>query len=240
MVHFSNVSFSHPGKKVFSNLDYKFEKKKIHALIGPSGCGKTTLLYLALGLKTPSEGAVLIEGAQIIKGSLKTAVVFQDHGLFPWKTAEENIALGMKIRKLPRASKMAAELLEEMGLQGLNHKYPGELSGGEQQRLAVARALAVNPELLLLDEPFGALDAMTRENLQDKLSQIQENHKLTMILVTHSIEEAVFLGDHIHVMSKRGEITKIDNFSRGPAYRRSQEYFDHILDIRKVLEGASS
>ncbi len=239
MINMERLSFSYDSvSPVINHLTYQFQEGKIHSVIGPSGCGKTTLLYLAAGLLSPPQGAVSIKGVKAVKGRRKTAVILQDHGLFPWKTAAENVGLGLKLRKQKQVKAAVDVLLEELGLQGKGTRYPGELSGGERQRLAVARALALDPDLLLLDEPFASLDAMTRERLQDRLWSIQQKRKLTMLLVTHSIEEAVFLGDLIHIMNRHGEITNLTNQAMGPAYRQSTQFFEHTVTLRKLLQEA--
>ena len=238
MVNIRSLSFAHNNTPLFSRLSHGFTEGKIHALIGPSGCGKTTLLYLMAGLLSPEEGELTIKEAPVERGRRKTAVILQEHGLFPWKTALANAALGLKLRGESRAEEKAAAHLKEVGLEGKENSYPARLSGGERQRIAVARALALEPDLLLMDEPFASLDAMTREELQDRLWEIHQKRNLTTILVTHSIEEAVFLGDLIHVMDTAGGLSVVENPARGPLYRESPDFFSHCVEVRRNLQEA--
>ncbi len=176
------------------------------SIVGASGCGKSTLLRLIIGLDTDYEGDILVGEARVQGTSLDRGIVFQDHRLFPWLTVEQNVALGLENHaSWSRAEKARAvqEHLELVGLQGFERVYPYQLSGGMAQRAAIARALVNKPGLLLLDEPFGALDALTRMRLQQELQRIWQEEKITMVLVTHDVEEAVFLGDRVVVMQPR-------------------------------------
>ena len=238
MVEFRETVFHYPDKILFQNLSCRFADGQIHTLIGPSGCGKTTLLYLAAGLLSPREGSVTIRNEPVRRGRRNTAVILQDHGLFPWKNAGENVALGMTLRKQKNARTEAIRYLEELGLEGMEKRYPREMSGGERQRLAVARALAIEPDLLLLDEPFASLDAMTREKLQNRLRAVQNRRRLTMILITHSIEEAVFLGDTIHLMDKSGGLTALPNERHPDQHRSTRSFFEQTVAVREQLEAA--
>ncbi len=240
MIEFRQTVFHYPGRTLFNNLNYRFAEGRIHALIGPSGCGKTTLLYLAAGLLSPQGGTVAVRSEPVRRGRQSTAVILQDHGLFPWKNAGENVALGMTLRNQKNARAEAARYLEELGLAGMEQRFPRELSGGERQRLAVARALAIEPDLLLLDEPFASLDAMTREKLQNRLREVQNRRRLTMILITHSIEEAVFLGDIIHLMDKSGGLTSLSNENHPDRHRSTRPFFDQTVAVRELLEAAGS
>ena len=172
-------------------------------LLGLSGCGKSTLLQLIAGLEAPTTGSIRVGGVELDGPSDETSIVFQDHGLFPWMTVERNIEFNMKARNVPpnvRAAR-AAELLTMMRLSSFATRYPHELSGGMRQRVGIARALTTRPRALLMDEPFGALDAQTRERLQEELLQIWQNQRTTILFVTHSIDEAVFLADRVAVFS---------------------------------------
>ena len=215
------------------------------AVIGPSGCGKSTLLLIAAGLLTPTEGAVRVGGSAVDGPRRETALILQDFGLLPWKTVEANAALGLTVRGVarPEARKRAADALERVGLAEFARAYPGELSGGMRQRLALARAVALDADLLLMDEPLSALDALKREDLQDVLLQLWQRRGHAQVLVTHSIEEAVFLGRRVVVMSPRpGRVSAIvDNPGMGSAgYRASEEYFRIAVQLRAALaeEGA--
>ena len=209
MIEFRALDFSYPGEApLVSSLSQHWEKGCFHLLIGPSGCGKSTLLSLAAGLLPATPGSVLVAGRPAEAGRRDMAFVFQDHGLFPWKTVRDNLALGLEIRG-DRKNAIRDRVSQMLGILDLRHRekaYPRELSGGERQRLAIGRALILEPDLLLLDEPFSALDAMTREELQDRLWQWgrEAGKNLTLVMVTHSIEEAVYLGDRIHIMNRQG------------------------------------
>jgi NitT/TauT family transport system ATP-binding protein len=245
MIEISNLDFTYNQREsIFSSLNVKLERGKVHALIGPSGCGKTSLLYLIAGLLKPMNGVILVDGKQPEPGRTRTSVILQDHGLFPWKTVLGNLTLGLKIRKIDPEiiNSKVQTILEEIGLTGLEKKFPNQLSGGEQQRLAIGRALILDPDLLLLDEPFSSLDAMTRERLQNRIWALKDRtvgdggEKITMLMVTHSIEEAVFLSDTIHIMDSSGNLFPVENVSSGPEYRKSPEYFAHCVLVRSELE----
>lgn len=174
-------------------------------IVGPSGCGKTTLLSIFAGLDRPTDGEVRI-GSELIVGPRRDiAMVFQEHAIFPWKTVLDNVSIGLKAQGLPRKERYATaqRFIEMAGLKGFEHKYPGELSGGMKQRVGIARALAVEPKVLLMDEPFGALDAQSRAFFQEELLRIYDRYQRTVIFITHSVKEAVFLADRVVVMTFR-------------------------------------
>ena len=182
------------------------------SIVGSSGCGKSTLLRLIVGLEDDYQGEVLLDGQRVVGTSLDRGIVFQEHRLFPWLTVEQNIALGLLNAKLGEAEKAQSvrEHIALVGLEGFETAYPHQLSGGMSQRVAIARALVSRPEVLLLDEPFGALDALTRAHLQQELHHIWQAEGITMILVTHDVEEAIYLGDQVVVMEPRpGRIRRI-------------------------------
>ncbi len=172
-------------------------------LLGPSGCGKSTLLNMAAGFIRPSTGRILVDGAPVTGPGADRGVVFQEYALFPWYTVLENVALGPRCKRLPRAEQqaLAERYLVMVGLHEHRHKFPKELSGGMRQRAAIARTLANQPPIILMDEPFGALDAQTREALQDQLLEIWAGTQTTIVFVTHSINEAVFLADEIAILA---------------------------------------
>jgi len=209
------------------------------SIVGQSGCGKTTLLLMIAGLEQISSGTILFENKRLTKPDRRIGLVLQDYGLFPWKTVRQNIELGVRIRK-EKINKSAVEsMLEELGIGDKAELFPQQLSGGQKQRVALARALILNPELLLLDEPFAALDTLTREKLQDLTSAICRRRKLSMILVTHNIPEAVMLGKKVLVMGGQpGRIyTILDNDNAGLSGYRNSDQFNLISrEIRSKLE----
>jgi NitT/TauT family transport system ATP-binding protein len=185
-------------------IDLEVARGEFLALLGPSGCGKSTLLHVIAGLAR-AEGTVAVHGAPVTGPGLDRGVVFQDYALFPWRTVLENVAFGLEMKRVPRrdAARIAREHVALVGLSGFEHRLPAELSGGMRQRVAIARALAFDPEVLLMDEPFAALDAQTREDLQEELLRIWERTRKTIVFVTHSIEEAVFLAQRVAVLTAR-------------------------------------
>jgi NitT/TauT family transport system ATP-binding protein len=186
-----------------SNVSLSVSAGRFVCLLGPSGCGKSTLLNMAAGFIKPSSGRILVDGVPIAGPGEDRGVVFQEYALFPWRTALANVEFGPLMRRKPPAQRraLARHYLELVGLQAHEAKYPTELSGGMKQRVAIARALANGPSVLLMDEPFGALDAQTREVLQEELLRIWEQERKTVVFVTHSISEAIFLADRIVVMA---------------------------------------
>jgi NitT/TauT family transport system ATP-binding protein len=191
--------------QVFRNVDLEVGAREIVALVGPSGCGKTTLLRCIDGLLPINEGGIFVEGERVTEPQAGVAMVFQHFGLFPWKTVFDNVAYGLK---LAGASKMeiadkVPHFINMVGLKGFEHIYPYQMSGGMQQRCGLARALALEPKVLLMDEPFAAVDAQTREILQFELLRIWEMRPTTMLFVTHSIDEAVLMGDRVVVLKGR-------------------------------------
>ncbi|AZN43625.1 ABC transporter ATP-binding protein [Paenibacillus albus] len=192
------------------NLDVR--PGEFMVIVGPSGCGKSTLLDLLAGLTKPNSGQILIDGKPITGPNLDRGIVFQQYALFPWKTALANVEFGLEAKGIARKKRgeIARKYIQLVGLAGFEHRYPHELSGGMKQRIAIARSLAYDPEVLLMDEPFAALDAQTRETLQTELLRIWEATKKTIIFITHGIEEAVYLGQRVAVMTSRpGRIKEI-------------------------------
>ncbi len=209
-----HLTKSYNSGRVVALQDISFEVQPYESLciLGPSGCGKTTLLRLVDCLISRDRGEVLLDGEPVTSPRPDVAVVFQHFGLFPWKNLEENIGYGLALRGQPRQeiAQRVERYIKLVGLKGFEKSYPYQLSGGMQQRAGLARALAVNPSLLLMDEPFGSLDAQTRETLQEELSKILEQERNTMLFVTHSIDEAIYLGDRILLMTPRpGKIREI-------------------------------
>lgn len=209
------------------------------AVIGPSGCGKTSLLLLLAGLLAPTHGSILFYGRPLKEAEEGISLILQDYGLFPWKTVLENVMLGLTFKKIPRqeAKNKALGFLSYLGLSGHAHKYPGQLSGGERQRVAIARALATQPACLLMDEPFSALDALTREQLQDILGSLWRKLRFTMVLVTHSVEEAVFLGSRIIILSPApGQIA--NSLQKEQNARNEDNFYQQCTLVRSMLEVA--
>jgi len=203
-------------------------------VVGPSGCGKTTLLSLIAGLARPNDGKLHVAGKPVELYRPGTALIMQDYGLLPWKTVRENVALGLMIRHLPLDR--ADQALSEVGLADLASRWPHQLSGGQRQRVAIARSLALDPDLLLMDEPFSALDALTREEMQEMLLQLWQRHKTSIVLVTHSITEAVYLGQQIIVLSPLpGRV--VGHFANNTVgNRRSAAYHQNVIDVRDSLQ----
>ena len=202
--------------EVLKDINLAIEKGQYVSIIGHSGCGKSTLLNIMAGLIQPTAGAVLVDGQPISGPAEDRGMVFQRYTLFPWLHVRENIEFGPKLKGLGKQARreISDRLLDEMDLTEFAHSYPKELSGGMQQRVAIARALANDPKVLLMDEPFGALDALTRAVAQRFLTEIWEQHRRTIAFVTHDIDEAIYLGDTIFVMSPRPgrlqQIVKVD------------------------------
>ncbi|MEV2222432.1 ABC transporter ATP-binding protein [Nocardia vinacea] len=220
------------------------------SLIGPSGCGKSTLLRIIADLERPSSGSVTVHGKSARQARIDQdyGIAFQQAGLLDWRTVQANVELPLELHKVPKAERRSrsAELLEMAGLTDFAHRYPAELSGGMQQRVAIARALARKPSLLLMDEPFGALDEMTRERMQGELLRIAGETGAAVVFVTHSIPEAVFLSDRVVVMSPRpGRITEIvptGGWGReagvsGDDIRSSEAFFEAVAAVRTALRG---
>ncbi|MDR1358468.1 MAG: ATP-binding cassette domain-containing protein [Coriobacteriales bacterium] len=244
MLTFVNVKKHYQGKagevQALDGLSFAMEREESLVLIGPSGCGKSTALLLAAGLLEADEGSILIEGRQYTAPRLGTGLILQDYGLLPWKTVFENAALGLRIRKLPRAPReeQTREILEQVGLADFASNYPGELSGGMRQRLALARALALDVDLLLMDEPLSALDLELRETLQDLLLTLWRSRGYSQLIVTHSIDEAVYLGQRILVMGPRpGTLVAelLNPLAGSSGYRSSSEFFAKATQLRTLL-----
>jgi len=208
------------------------------AVIGSSGCGKTTLLYALAGLVRPQSGSIAIHGVAVDGIRKATGLVLQDYGLLPWKTVRENLAFPLKARGFGavETNERVGAMLEELGLESLGHRLPGELSGGQKQRVAIGRTLVLEPDVLLMDEASSALDAMTKELIQNLVLRLHRERQFTLVLVTHNIEEAVFLGQRILVMSGGRVTEQIDNPYFGETdFRDHPSFFEMSLKIRRRL-----
>ncbi len=245
------ISISHLGKtyaseeqpiKALEDLSFDVYDREFMSLVGPSGCGKSTILRIISGLVPLSEGTAKVRGTPIDRPPFGIGMVFQNPILLPWRRVIDNVLLPIQVLELKGEDfrLRAMELLKSVGLKGFEHRYPRELSGGMQQRVAICRALIHDPDILLMDEPFGALDAMTRDQMNIELLRIWETKKKTIVFVTHSIPEAVFLSDRVLLMSNRPgkvlEITKVDlPRPRTVRMRATQKFADYVAEIFAAL-----
>ena len=208
--HLSKIFFEQndprkPGLVALYNISLTIRKNEFVSLLGPSGCGKTTLIRIIAGLLTADRGEVLVNSQVVNSPGRDRCMVFQQFGLLPWRTVMSNVEFGLEIDGVPREERraLAEKYLELVGLKGFENYYPHQISGGMQQRVGIARALSKKPEILLMDEPFGAVDAQTREQLQEELLKIWAQTENTVVFVTHSIDEAIYLSDRVVVMQAR-------------------------------------
>ena len=223
--------------KVLQDINLEVKPKEFISIVGSSGCGKSTLLRLIIGLDADYEGAIELDGKVISGTDLNRGIVFQEHRLLPWLNVEQNIAIALQNATLSQQDKRKTvqEHIDLVGLQGFEQSYPHQISGGMSQRVAIARGLVNRPEVLLLDEPFGALDALTRTRLQNELQNIWEKEGITMILVTHDVEEAVFLGNRVVVMEPRpGRIKSIIDVDL--PFPRDRTSYDFLKIKKEVLK----
>jgi NitT/TauT family transport system ATP-binding protein len=241
MLTAENLGKSYDGKTVIADVSFTLEQGETLAVVGPSGCGKTTLLYLLSGLAPPDTGRALLGGEPITGPTSDISIILQDYGLLPWRTIIDNVALGLKVQGVGRRERLerARAQLAEVGITGRDNDYPANLSGGEQQRVAIARAFVNRPRLTLLDEPFSSLDALTRERLQLALLTAWRARRVPYVLVTHSLEEAVMLGQRIMVMSARPArpVAVFDNPGFGDErIRDTDACFALLKELRHTVE----
>ena len=254
MIEADGLCFDYPdGTSIFKDFKLSIGAGESWAILGPSGCGKTTLLYLFAGLLHPTGGGINIHGNRLDRPRPKTGTILQDYGLLPWATVYENAALGFRLRNFygpdgrhappdENVEDIKARVhpwLERLCISDLYEQYPGQISGGQRQRTAIARTLALHPDILLMDEPFASLDAPTRESLQDLLLQLRDEGGLTSVIVTHTIEEAALLGRFIVVLSDPPNHTPriIDNPDGASAkFRDTQRYLATCRSLRSLLE----
>lgn len=222
------------------SINITIHDDELVSIVGPSGCGKTTLLRIIAGLDHPDQGAIYLDGELVTKPSPRIGMVFQEYSLFPWRNVIDNVAFGPEMKKTGKTERyrQAEKYLDLVGLTSFTYSYPSELSGGMRQRVAIARALANDPDLLLMDEPFGALDAQTRNMMQKELLRIWELQKKTILFVTHSVDEAVYLSDRIIVLSTRpGRISSVfDVDIPRPRDRTSQEFAILRRDVLRLID----
>ncbi len=239
MIKITDLSVRYGEEAALDHVSLSIGSKTSCSIIGASGCGKTTLLLTLAGLLKPDTGAVEINGDQLKGVRRSTGLILQEYGLLPWKTVRDNVSFPLISRGYPRAEAVtrAAAVLKSLGLDECAGKFPGELSGGQKQRVAIGRALALEPDLLLMDEASSSLDAITREHIQDLIYRICLDRQVTLVLATHSIEEAVFLGRTIIVM-KNGKIKKaIENPVFGKAgLRNDPDFYKMCAGVRGCLD----
>jgi len=251
MIQLDSIKFAYANQKpIFQDFSWEIQHGETWAVLGPSGCGKSTLLSLLAGLRFPTQGQVIIDEQVVTRPRPHTGLIIQEYGLLPWATVRENAQLGLRIRGFygPDGTHAPADFqpaldvdpwLERLRLLPHAEKYPGQLSGGQRQRTAIARTLALEPDLLLMDEPFSSLDAPTREDLQTLTLELQAEEHLTLVIVTHTIEEAAILGKKILILGEPPNTTPrvSDNPQAGtPEFRNSPEYTAMCRDLRTKMD----
>ena len=242
MIKVNNIDVCYSKEKALDNISLNINNNTTCAIIGASGCGKTTLLYTLAGIIKPSSGNIIINNEELRGIRKNTGLILQDYGLLPWKSVWDNIAFPLKSRGLSKDEihEKVVSTLTDLGLEKYSKKFPGELSGGQKQRVAIGRTLALEPDLLLMDEASSALDAVTKEHIQNLILNIYKKRKITLVMVTHNIEEAVFLGQKIIVMGKGKIKSAIDNpYFGAEDLRNNLEFYKVCLEVRKCLNEES-
>ncbi len=240
MIEVRDLSFGYSRPdEIYKQFDWSVVSGESWVVLGPSGCGKTTLVYLLAGLRRPNSGLVRVDGVEVTVPRTSTGLILQDHGLLPWAKARDNVALGLKIRRVSEQERESRVRywLERLGIGAVADKYPGQLSGGQRQRVAIARTLALDPSLLLMDEPFSSLDSSTREDMQELVVRLSEGSGMTTVLVTHDIQEAVFLGRRILIVGHPpiASYVVIENpEARQAGYRQSAVFFERCAEVRRI------
>ncbi len=238
MLIIKDLSFSYGKENVLDQINLDISRHTTTAIIGPSGCGKTTLLYIMAGLLACEEGEMVWSIEHQSRASRK-GIILQNYGLFPWKTVENNIKLGLVAQKHTKqfVQRSVDEIMDRLNINDIRHKYPHQISGGQRQRAAIGRTLVLKPELLLMDEASSALDALTKEAIQDLVLGIFTEQNMSMVFVTHSIEEAVFLGQNIVIMENGKIKEKITNGNVGmPDHRKESCFYEKCIEVRRALE----
>jgi ABC-type nitrate/sulfonate/bicarbonate transport system ATPase subunit len=251
MICLESLTYTYPNQiSIFRDFDWYANRGEAWAVLGPSGCGKTTLLYLLAGLRFPTSGRVLIDDKPLERPRPHTGLILQDYGLLPWATVRQNAELGLRVRAFygpdgkhaPQDFQPGIDLdpwLERLGLTAFQKQYPGQISGGQRQRTAIARTLALQPDVLLMDEPFSSLDAPTRQSLQNLTMELWAEQALTLVIVTHAIEEAAILGHNILLLGNppNTQAKIIENPGAAqPEFRDSPEYNRLCRELRNRME----
>lgn len=254
MISIRALNFSYHASPLFVDFSLEIARGETWSILGPSGCGKTTLLYLLAGLRLPASGTIEIDGEQLTRPRPRSGLILQDYGLLPWSTVRENVELGLQVRNFYgedgkhapvnfQPQNNAAYWLERLGIDHVAEKYPSQMSGGQRQRTAIGRTLALEPDLLLMDEPFSSLDAITREDLQSLTLSLCAEKQLTLVAVTHAIEEAVVLGRKILLLgtAPNHQALIFENPNAGmEGHRGSNEYQELCNLLRRELQNETA
>jgi ABC-type nitrate/sulfonate/bicarbonate transport system ATPase subunit len=239
VLDFDHVSFAYDGRAIMSNVSFAVGSGEVVALLGPSGCGKTTILNIVAGFLTPTAGAALVDNREVAGPGPDRGVVFQAAALFDWMTVAENISFSLRCAGRPKSerSRVAEEMAALVGLSGFESAYPYQLSGGMRQRVGLARVLAAKPRVMLMDEPFSALDVQTREQLQEETLRIRDSTGCTILFVTHSIDEAVFVGDRIFLLTalQQGQFEQYDVKLPSPRSSSENRLNPEFIRLREMI-----